>query len=108
MSMWSASAGSMQRLRNAIDSDSETFSGLVRAFDKQKIFTLDGDFYKRKKGEVSPLLDGWYNRKSISSTPSFTFENDTVFTNELQPLILEGFRSLYPICRFIHNAINEE
>lgn len=108
MGMWSASAGSMQRLRNAIDSDPETFSGLVRAFDKQKIFTLEGDFYKRKKGEVSPLLDGWYNRKSISCTANFTYENETVFTNKLQPLILEGFRSLYPICRFIHNAINEE
>ena len=108
MGMWSASAGSMQRLRNAIDSDPETFSGLVRAFDKKKIFTLEGDFYKRKKGEVSPLLDGWDNRKSISCTASFTYENETVFTNKLQPLILEGFRSLYPICRFIHNAINEE
>ena len=41
----------LQRLRNAIDSDPETFSGLVRAFDKKKIFTLEGDFYKRKKGE---------------------------------------------------------
>ena len=108
MGMWSASAGSMQKFRNAIEQNPDKFSKLVKTFNKQKIFTLDGDFYKRKKGEVTPLLDGWYNRKSISCSASFTYENETVFTPDLKPLILDGFRTLYPICRFIHNAINEE
>ena len=108
MGMWSASAGAMQKLRNAIDSAPDKFSKLVRAYNKQNIFTLEGDLYKRKKGEVSPLLDGWYNRKSISCSASFTYEDETVFTPDLKPLILDGFRSLSPICRFIHTAVNAD
>lgn len=108
MGMWSASAGAMQKLRNAIDAAPDKFSKLVSAYNKQNIFTLEGDLYKRKKGEVSPLLDGWYNRKSISCSASFTYEDETVFTPDLKPLILDGFRSLYPICRFIHTAVNAD
>ncbi|MFQ7028509.1 MAG: DUF2461 family protein [[Eubacterium] siraeum] len=56
MGMWSANAGSMQRLRNAIDSDSETFSGLSvhltsRKFSHLRVISTSG-----KKAMFLPCL----------------------------------------------------
>ncbi len=108
MGTWSATAVSMQNLRNAIDDNRKEFEKLAKDFGKKGIMTLEGDFYKRKKGEISPVIDEWYNRKNFNCFRAFTYDDKTVFDRSLLELILNDFRELYPLARFLHKAMKSE
>ena len=56
MGFWAASAATMTRYRQQIDRDPKTLEKLVRAFNRQEVFQLNGPDYVRSKGQVSDLL----------------------------------------------------
>ena len=68
---------------------------LARRLERQSEFVLEGELYKRPKGDPGPLLAPWYNRKSISFARDENCEG-LLFQPELADQVLEGFRFLKP------------
>ena len=84
----------MAKLRARIDRDPRPLERLARRLNRSP-FQLEGELYKRPKGDPGPLLSPWYNRKSVSLTRD---ENcgGLLFQPELAGQLLEGFRFLKP------------
>lgn len=97
---YSARPLTMAKFRARLDRDSAPFETLARSFARQKEFILEGEEYKRPKGEVSPLLAPWYNKKNFSL--SAQRPNDGVlFTPQLSQVLLAGYERLLPFYRYL-------
>ena len=59
-------AALMETHRREIDRHPEELSRLVRQFNKQSTFTLEGEEYARSQGQVDDLLRPWYQKKPLS------------------------------------------
>ncbi len=85
----------MEIYRRRIQREPKELEQLAKKLNGQSEFVLEGDEYKRSKGEVSELLKPWYNRKSVALT--CTRGPDELFTSpELKDQVVEGFRWLMP------------
>lgn len=62
----------MQAFRKKVDAAPDAFERLVKDTAKMKEFVLYGDSYKRPmgKGDYSPAVMDWYQRKSLGLTAS--------------------------------------
>ncbi|MEG2097419.1 MAG: DUF2461 domain-containing protein [Pseudoflavonifractor sp.] len=90
----------MAKFRARLDRDPKPFEKLVRAFNKQTRFRLDGEDYKRPKGECSKLLAPWYNKKGFSLVGDGPCSG-VVFTPELAELLLQDFEFLLPFYQYL-------
>ena len=94
MGCYDATPATMAKLRARIDRDPKPVEQLARKLEKSP-FQLEGELYKRPKGDPGPLLAPWYNRKSISFARDENCEG-LLFQPELADQVLEGFRFLKP------------
>ena len=94
MGCYDATPATMAKLRARIDRDPKPVEQLARRLEKSP-FQLEGELYKRPKGDPGPLLAPWYNRKSISFARDENCEG-LLFQPELADQVLEGFRFLKP------------
>lgn len=100
MGYYMPKALTMAKFRKRLDRDPKTFETLVRGFNKQNVFTLAGEDYKKPKGDApSPLLAPWYNKKT------FTLEHHgevggIAFTPALCDFLIEGYDALMPLYRY--------
>ena len=85
----------MAKLRARIDRDPAPMEKLARRLSRQHRFVLEGEMYKRPKGDPGPLLFPWYNRKNIALTWDRNCEG-SLFTPELAGEAEESFRFLKP------------
>ena len=99
MGFWCPRPALMAAYRQGIDRHPEELSRLVRQFNKQDVFALAGPEYARSKGETTPLLRPWYNRKSINLQHDVPLD-DRIFSPELAQDVINGFRSLMPFYRY--------
>ncbi|WP_286030408.1 DUF2461 family protein [Anaerotignum lactatifermentans] len=74
----------MQAFRKKVDAAPDAFERLVKDTAKMKEFVLYGDSYKRPmgKGDYSPAVMDWYQRKSLGLTASREID-DLLFSPEL-------------------------
>ena len=93
---YSAKAATMAKLRARIDDNPKSFEKLIAPFHKQKEFLLEGEDYKRKKGEHLGNAAYWYNKKSFSMIHTDNID-ETLFSSELKSRIIKGFKSLMPL-----------
>ena len=100
MGCWMVPPVTMAKLRARIDRDPKPVEKLARAVEKRGEFVLDGQEYKRPKGDPGPLLYPWYNRKQISFSRACNCEG-IFFTPELAGQVLEGWKSLVPQYQFL-------
>ncbi len=100
MGYWMPKPATMAKLRARIDRDPKPIEKLARAVEKRGEFVLDGQEYKRPKGDPGSLLYPWYNRKQISFSCERNCEG-IFFTPELAGQVLEGWKSLVPQYRFL-------
>ena len=94
MGCYDATPVTMAKLRARIDRDPKPVEQLARKLEKSP-FHLEGEMYKRPKGDPGPLLAPWYNRKNISFARDENCEG-LLFQPELADQVLEGFRFLKP------------
>ena len=66
MGYWSASPVTMAKFRARIDRDPAPVEKLARRLNRQSDFTLEGEMYRRPKGDKGKLLDSWYNRRNLA------------------------------------------
>ena len=100
MGCWDMPPVTMAKLRARIDRDPKPVEKLARAVNRRGEFVLDGELYKRPKGDPGPLLYPWYNRKGIGFTCERNCEG-IFFTPELAGQVLEGWKSLVPQYRLL-------
>lgn len=99
MGFWQARTDTMARYRQRIDRRPEELAALVRKFNRQSVFTLEGPAYARSKGEVSDLLRPWYQKKSLMLHCERPLD-ERIFSPALADDVLAGFRSLLPFYRY--------
>ena len=76
---------------------------LARRLRRQSVFTLEGEDFKRPKGDAGELLNPWYNKKWVGILAEHDFGGD-LFSPELPRILAEGYAFLLPyyrlMCRF--------
>ena len=78
-----------------IDNVPQALERLASDLARQGEFVLEGEEYKRPKGQVSPLLQPWFQKKSI--TLCCAREPDGLFTSpELADFLADAFERLMP------------
>ena len=85
----------MAKLRARIDRDPRPLEQLARALEQQDEFRLEGEAYKRPKGDPGPLLYPWYNRRQIGLSSDHNCDG-ALFSPELADQVMDGFRFLVP------------
>ncbi len=100
MGCWEMPPVTMAKLRARIDRDPKPVEKLARAVEKRGEFVMEGQEYKRPKGDPGPLLYPWYNRKGIGFSCERNCEGG-FFTPELAGQVLEGWKSLVPQYKFL-------
>ncbi|MBQ6117546.1 MAG: DUF2461 domain-containing protein [Oscillospiraceae bacterium] len=99
MGFWEAKAELMRHYRRAIETRPEELATLVRRFNRQKTFTLEGPAYARSKGEVDPLLQPWYRMKSINLGHTAPLD-EKIFSPSLADEVIAGLKELIPFYRY--------
>ena len=99
MGCWDPTPLTMAKLRARIDRDPKPVEKLARQVNRRGEFQLEGEMYKRPKGDPGALLYPWYNRRQISFCRDENCEG-LFFTPELADKVLEGWKSLVPQYRW--------
>ena len=94
----------METYRKQIDAHPEELSKLVRQFNRQSVFTLDGPEYARSKGQTSDLLRPWYQKKSLSLRWEGPLD-ERIFTSALAEDIIAGFKTLIPFYHYFNKLV---
>lgn len=96
---WDASPATMAKLRRRIETQPKKLETIVRGLEKTR-FTFAGEQFKRPKGDVGARLNPWYNAKNVSVGYADNPEG-VLFTPQLKDEVLEGFRTLMPLYRYL-------
>ena len=92
----------MAKLRARIDRDPGPLEDLARRLAEQEEFVLEGQTYKRPKGDPGPLLSPWYNRRQIGLSSDHNCEG-LLFEPGLADRVAEGFRFLVPYYLYLRD-----
>lgn len=95
---WNADAQTMAAMRRDMDEDPKHLEKLARRMKKDGRFSVYGRDYARKKGDTTPLLAEWYNKKEIS-VGCYRPVDETLYSPELADILTDGFLFLEPLYR---------
>lgn len=96
MGYYMARPVTMACLRARMDNDPTVMESLTRKLKKQEEFRLEGEEYKRPKGEApSPLLEPWYRKKSFSLIHEEKL-SAVLFSKDLVDRLKTGYEFLLP------------
>jgi hypothetical protein len=90
----------MAKFRARIDRDPAVMEKLAHRFERQSNFTLEGELYRRPKGDKGKLLDPWYNRRNLALTWDRPCEG-SLFTPELADEIADSVDFLLPYFQYL-------
>ena len=101
---YQASAESMEAMRAMIIEDNKSFKAAQKALDKQAVFRLDGEKYKRSRHSEQPEEKrDWLDRRDIGFiTESEDF--DLLFSDSLADKLAADFKLLVPMYDFMMAA----
>ena len=97
--IWSQTLASM---RKDMDENPKRLEKLVRRMNKDGRFQVQGRDYARKKGESTPLLASWYNKKEISVGCERPFD-ELLYSPELADALVDGFTFLEPCYQYFQS-----
>ncbi|MFT8348955.1 DUF2461 domain-containing protein [Clostridium saccharoperbutylacetonicum] len=101
MGYYSASKESMDVFRKMIDENQESFEKAISFFDKQNVFTIEGEEYKRTLDSTKPAnINKWYNRKSIHLVNN-NVKVERLFTKDILKDLTTAFTMLKPIYDYL-------
>lgn len=89
----------MAKFRTRLDRNPKAFEKLAKEIEKDGTFTLSGEMYKRPKGETTPTLAPWYNRKGFSLSCQRNHDQ-LLYSEELVERLVEDFEKLRPIYQY--------
>ncbi len=104
MGYYAAASETLKAIRELILAEDKDFLKAFRAHRKQKVFTLDGELYKRDHYPDAPEpYKDWLNRKGFAWTAE-NADPDLLFSERLSSVLTEDFRQIAPIYRFLLKA----
>lgn len=106
MGTYSTSPLTMAKLRARIDRNPKPIEALAEGLNRQQEFSLEGEQYKRPKGDKGEVLNPWYNRKELVLTSYHGWEGD-LFSPALVRRIVDGFAFLMPYYRFLWELVSD-
>ena len=107
MGFWGATPQVMERFRRLAAEDPAPFEKLVRTFNRQGDFTLQGEAYKRPKAAPSPLLTPWFSQKHIVLGREVPHD-DAILSRRVVDTLKEGYDFLEPYYRYFAALCPEE
>ena len=96
---WNAGAQTLAAMRRDMDQDPRRAEKLVRRLSKDGRFAVQGKDYARKKGESTPLLAEWYNKKDLS-VGRYCPADEALFSPGLADTLADGYSFLEPVYRY--------
>ena len=99
---WNASAQTMAAMRRDMDENPARLEKLARRLKRDGRFQVQGRDYARPKGDPSPLLRDWYNKREISLGCERPFD-DLVCSPELVGELVDGFSFLEPCYQYFRS-----
>jgi len=101
---FAASPASMESVRRLILEGDKDFKKALSTYEKQQLFQIDGDMYKKSRHPNSPdNLKPWLDRKSICFVGRST-DFSLLYSNKLASVVAEGYKTLAPIYNFLIKA----
>ena len=100
MGFWQAPAVTMAKFRARMDREPKAMEKLARRFQKQDVFVLEGEDYKRPKAAHSRLLTPWYSKKSFALSHDAP-HGEPLWSHDLVDLLLEGYEFLLPYYEYM-------
>jgi uncharacterized protein (TIGR02453 family) len=97
----------MECWRSKLLAEPKRVEALTRRLQERPEFQIDGEEYKRPKGQVSPGLAPWYNRKNVSLWAGRSYQDGLCSTPALVDNVLECFEWLMPYYRFFRELETE-
>lgn len=94
----------LDAIRSMILAEDKDFRKAFRAHKKQKVFSLEGESYKREHFPEAPVpYRDWLNRKTFNWVCESS-DFDKLFSEGLSADVAEDFQSIAPIYRFLVKA----
>lgn len=95
------SSQSLESYRDLILHHDTAFQKAKKCLEKSKVFTLEGDLYKRRKFPDQPEeLQYWLNRKNVDAE-CLNKDFPLIFSNNLANKLIEDFKTLKPFYDFL-------
>ena len=107
LGMWCAPPAYLAAYRKRIESNPAAFERLAKKFEKDTLFQLEGEAYKKIKNEaLSPLLQRWYSKKDILLTAHGGME-EMLFCADLPRMLAEEWSRLKGMYAFLDGIETE-
>lgn len=107
MGFWNATPDYMKNFRKKIDSNPFEFERLADAFEKQTIFHLEGEDYKRKLSiDKTDFIMKWYQKKSFYTTVNKPLD-ELVFSHKLIDVLEKDLCLLYDLYCYMIDILAE-
>lgn len=98
---WMAQAATMAKFRARMDRDPKPMEKLARPLQRQSVFVLSGEDFKRPRQAPSALLEPWYNKKNGFSLGCDCPHDELLFSPALPGALLDQWEQLIPLFRYL-------
>ena len=100
MGLWSAGKNlGMERFRAAVRLDPAPAEALAKKLQRQSVFVLGGESYKKPKMETTPLLMPWVNKKWLGLEHRAAHDEISL-SDRLFPFVRDGWDWLMPFYEY--------
>lgn len=91
----------MEKFRNKIYADTAGCERILKLADRQKIFTLEGEDYKRIfNKDIDPYLNKWAQKKWISYVRYEDYDNMNFYSSKLVDTVFENYKKIYAVYKY--------
>ena len=104
LGLWAPNAATMEAFRRAVAANPAAFERLVSPLGSMKGFLLQGEEFRRPKGDLGETINPWYNRKYLD----FGTHRDhdaLLYSPALTAAVAGDLEKLMPLCRFLAEAV---
>lgn len=100
MGFYDAAPAIVAKFREIIDENPKEFLKAISFFEKQKIFVLEGEKYKRIIDKTKPeKIQNWYQRKNMYLVCNRKI-NKTLFSDKLVDDLASSFKMISPLYHY--------
>lgn len=100
MGVYCPKSEEMEMFRKSIDANPARFERLALDIEKMPEFIVEGEEYKRPKGNYDGVIGKWYNRKYVAAVSYRDFGGE-LFREDLCLLLADAFEKLNPMYEYL-------
>lgn len=95
----------MEEFRKGVAANPAAFERLASNIEKMQGIVIQGDEYKKPKGDFGPIINKWYNRKYVDAISNHDFEGE-IFSEDLSSILASEFGRMMPMYKFLNRFGN--